>query len=597
MTFPIRFLICNLFLSLFFGLLLLVNKRLRRHLTASFRYFLWYIGALALCLPFLPISAPRTLLHTLSSLFGGSAYGGGISSADSPGVQTSLSALFPRDFSAVEGSSRPWLDSLNTFLFVLWLAGMAVTAVFLIRTGLRIRLLRKTAVEVTAQTEPELYGHFLHCLHRLCIRPGVRLYTSCTLENPVSYGLFFPKIIIPQDLDILLSEEELCHIFLHELLHCKRRDFLLNLLVCAGQAAYWFNPVIRRSLLRLQDEREIACDHSVIALIGEKHRLAYGRTLLKYAETMKRGAFLSPVSGLGGNHSLIRQRITEIADFTRDSASQKVKSLVICLVLLALLGCSAPLLTVSARVQETISFPEIKWTETDLSSYFGETMGSFVLYDAEADTYEIYNRDLSVKRVSPDSTYKIYSGLFALEENLIAPHSSLQKWDGTEQIFEAWNGDQTLSSAMKSSVNWYFQNLDRQLGLAGLARYFSRISYGNCDLSGGIKQYWGESSLKIAPLEQVQLLSSLLENKWNFRPENILAIKDSLFLQETAFGKLYGKTGTGIQNGQNQTGWFIGFCEAKGKTFCFALNLLEGTNADGSHAMKTAVSILQDCLL
>ena len=73
------------------------------------------------------------------------------------------------------------------------------------------------------------------------------------------------------------------------------------------------------------------------------------------------------------------------------------------------------------------------------------------------------------------------------------------------------------------------------------------------DLSAGIEDYWSESSLKISPVEQVILLSELLENKWEFEEKNIQAIKDALFISDTSIGKLYGKTGTGSLNGQIQT--------------------------------------------
>ncbi len=53
------------------------------------------------------------------------------------------------------------------------------------------------------------------------------------------------------------------------------------------------------------------------------------------------------------------------------------------------------------------------------------------MYDMVAGRYHIYNEDLSIKRVLPDFGYKIYSGLFALEEGVISPDSSGQSWDGT----------------------------------------------------------------------------------------------------------------------------------------------------------------------
>ena len=61
-------------------------------------------------------------------------------------------------------------------------------------------------------------------------------------------------------------------------------------------------------------------------------------------------------------------------------------------------------------------------------------------------------------------------------------------------LFEAWNEDQTLESAMTSSVNWYFQSLDNQLGKAALQSYVQSIEYGNENINGELASYWMEST-------------------------------------------------------------------------------------------------------
>lgn len=119
-------------------------------------------------------------------------------------------------------------------------------------------------------------------------------------------------------------------------------------------------------------------------------------------------------------------------------------------------------------------------------------------------------------RVAPNSTYKLYSALFGLENNIITPANSLIRWNGESYPFEAWNKDQTLQSAMTSSVNWYFQSIDEQLGSSAVQNYLRNIGYGNEDLSGDFSSYWMESSLKISPVEQVELLTKLYNNDFGF---------------------------------------------------------------------------------
>ena len=58
---------------------------------------------------------------------------------------------------------------------------------------------------------------------------------------------------------------------------------------------------------------------------------------------------------------------------------------------------------------------------------------------------------------------------------------------------------------MNSSVNWYFQALDAKLGKSNLQSYIEQIGYGNQNINGELSSYWMESSLKISPIEQVEL--------------------------------------------------------------------------------------------
>ena len=152
----------------------------------------------------------------------------------------------------------------------------------------------------------------------------------------------------------------------------------------------------------------------------------------------------------------------------------------------------------------------------DLSTYFGEYEGSFVLYDLANDAWSIHNKEHATLRVAPNSTYKIYDALFGLEEGVITPENSFIACNRESYPFEAWNADQTLQSAMNSSVNWYFQSVDEQLGFSDVYSYIQEIGYGNENMSGDFSTYWMESSLKISPVEQFELLKTLQNNSLGF---------------------------------------------------------------------------------
>ena len=590
--FALHFLLCNLVITILLGLILSVKKIFKKHLTISSQYHLWYIFVCAAIIPFIPLKSipPASLLQRIQYLFypeAASTLGSSVKPLDNAALPAQLGIS---DFAASYDSSA--LSQLNSIFISIWIIGCLITTLYFAYHIIKIYSIRKSAYLISEENEPDLYRQYSECLNELRIRRKVSLYASCNISSPVSYGLLHPRVIIPQDMDILLSDEDVRFIFLHELLHYRHKDAALNYITCILQVIYWFNPFIWYGFRVLQKDREIACDNSVIHIVGKSQSTNYGYTLIRYAQRMPHNAFLSPLSRLGGEKKVMIQRIKEIASYKSNTPKQRRKSAVLLLLICTMVYCLSPLLTVYASQDASYNFQSQNVEAMDLSSYLKGTDGTFVLYDTVSDQYQIYNQELSTKRISPDSTFKIYSGLFALEEDIIHYDASGQKWDGTTYSFDTWNKDQTLATAMQNSVNWYFQNLDIQLGYQKLYSYYKKISYGNCDLTAGINYYWAESSLKISPVEQVMLLSNLLENKWAFEEENVQAIKNSLFISDTAIGRLYGKTGTGVVNGQSSNGWFIGFLERGERVYCFATNLQNADNATGSNASEITVEIL-----
>lgn len=590
--FALHFLLCNLVITILLGLILSVKKIFKKHLTISSQYHLWYIFVCAAIIPFIPLKSipPASLLQRIQYLFypeAASTLGSSVKPLDNAALPAQLGIS---DFAASYDSSA--LSQLNSIFISIWIIGCLITTLYFAYHIIKIYSIRKSAYLISEENEPDLYRQYSECLNELRIRRKVSLYASCNISSPVSYGLLHPRVIIPQDMDILLSDEDVRFIFLHELLHYRHKDAALNYITCILQVIYWFNPFMWYGFRVLQKDREIACDNSVIHIVGKSQSTNYGYTLIRYAQRMPHNAFLSPLSRLGGEKKVMIQRIKEIASYKSNTPKQRRKSAVLLLLICTMVYCLSPLLTVYASQDASYNFQSQNVEAMDLSSYFKGTDGTFVLYDTVSDQYQIYNQELSTKRISPDSTFKIYSGLFALEEDIIHYDASGQKWDGTTYSFDTWNKDQTLATAMQNSVNWYFQNLDIQLGYQKLYSYYKKISYGNCDLTAGINYYWAESSLKISPVEQVMLLSNLLENKWAFEEENVQAIKNSLFISDTPIGRLYGKTGTGVVNGQSSNGWFIGFLERGERVYCFATNLQNADNATGSNASEITVEIL-----
>ena len=126
---------------------------------------------------------------------------------------------------------------------------------------------------------------------------------------------------------------------------------------------------------------------------------------------------------------------------------------------------------------------EATYVYEDLSAYFAGYDGCFVLYDPENNAYKIHNKEKSTKRLSPNSTFKIYNSLIGLESGVLKDENTMFKWDGTKYEIESWNRDHTLASAISNSVVWYYKKLASQVGEKTMQEYIDKIGYGNKDIS------------------------------------------------------------------------------------------------------------------
>lgn len=230
----------------------------------------------------------------------------------------------------------------------------------------------------------------------------------------------------------------------------------------------------------------------------------------------------------------------------------------------------------------------------DLGSKFGKFKGSFVLYDSSKDHWIIYNKEAASEQISPNSTYKIYDALLGLESGIITSGHSKMTWNGEDYPFDIWESDQDLRSAMQSSVNWYFQNIDHMAGMNNVRAFLQSIAYGNQRTSDNTDLYWTDLSLKISPIEQVEMLKKFYHNDFRFSDKNIKAVKDAILIDNTPNAALSGKTGTGRVDGLDTNGWFIGYIETSSHVTYFATNIQGTSNTTGSIASEISLSILSD---
>jgi TonB family protein len=147
----------------------------------------------------------------------------------------------------------PWASLLAVVL----ISGAALKIGRLIAGLWRLRGLRKRAVVLAALPEA------LVSIRRLIDNNAAVVCISAEDAGPVTFGLRRPIILLPQSF-LLLDEEEQCAVVCHELLHVRRRDWLIMFLEEVAGSLLWFQPAVWMLLNQTRLAREQIVDAEAI---------------------------------------------------------------------------------------------------------------------------------------------------------------------------------------------------------------------------------------------------------------------------------------------------------------------------------------------
>lgn len=181
-----------------------------------------------------------------------------------------------------------------------------------------------------------------------------------------------------------------------------------------------------------------------------------------------------------------------------------------------------------------------------------------------------------------------------LQEKEEIPVTEETDWSG---YFDGLNGAAVLYWPSENRYQIYNAELDR-------------LQYGNCDISDwegrlntnnsnrALTGFWIESSLKISPKEQTEVMERIFGRDSEYSAETQQDLMDVMLVteQNDSAAAVYGKTGMGKDRGITVDAWFTGFADtADGRVcFCVYLGETEGREVTSAGAREIALKLLAD---
>ena len=273
-------------------LVLALRLLLKKHLPRGIFPVLWCAAAVRLLLP---ITIPThlsvwNLLHTSAA-------------AQANGVISD--ALTPFPSLATNSTAKPAADiaGISPMLLVWLVCAILLAAYFVIGYACMVRRFRGTRLA----PQPSIDA----LLDRFRFSRDPRICVSNSRRAPLTFGVFRPTVLLPEDLPIGDAQFQL--VLAHELAHIRRKDCLRKLLLTVCLCLYWWNPLVWMMVWLANRDMELACDEAVLRALGPDCKKAYALTLLDMAQRNPKSAPLCS----GFAKSSAEERIRAILCFKR----------------------------------------------------------------------------------------------------------------------------------------------------------------------------------------------------------------------------------------------------------------------------------------
>jgi beta-lactamase regulating signal transducer with metallopeptidase domain len=186
-------------------------------------------------------------------------------------------------------------------IVVIWLGGVLF---FSLRLALGLRQVRRLVSEGTTVLAEPLQRVLNKVLTKAEMHRPVIALQSLLVEVPSVVGWLKPCILLPASILVGLPVQHLEALLAHEVVHIKRRDYLVNLAQHIIEALLFYHPATWWISNQIRIEREQCCDDAAVDLLG--HRSLYIEALARLE--FIRGEISEPALAATGGSLLSRLR-------------------------------------------------------------------------------------------------------------------------------------------------------------------------------------------------------------------------------------------------------------------------------------------------
>ena len=199
-----------------------------------------------------------------------------------------------------------FIQSNVPFFLMVWIFGTFLFSLRILAGLVYVEKIRRDATLLHNECTDRIH----QLAERLHINRLISLAESSAIQVPILIGHFKPMILIPIGMCTSLSMEQLETIFIHEIAHIRRKDYLMNMLQLVVEAIYFFNPFVWIVSGIMKREREHCCDDAVVQLHGNAKAYAHALATLEELRLSKVGLSLS----LAENKNQLLNRVKRLME-------------------------------------------------------------------------------------------------------------------------------------------------------------------------------------------------------------------------------------------------------------------------------------------